>query len=144
MEKKLFGTDGIRGIANKYPITPEMALKLGKAASVVFSKLKGKKASKRAKILIGKDTRISGYILETALTSGICSMGVDALLVGPLPTPAISYLTRELKADAGIVINTNGFLVAVNVDIDAAAATNVTGENASGSTTILEAFAGGT
>lgn len=108
MEKRLFGTDGIRGVANKYPITPEMALKLGKAAAVVFSKSKAKKPNKadnKAKILIGKDTRISGYILETALTSGICSMGVDVLLVGPIPTPAISYLTRELKAEAGIVIS---------------------------------------
>ncbi len=108
MEKRLFGTDGIRGVANKYPITPEMALKLGKAVAMVFSKAKQKKPNKannRAKILIGKDTRISGYILETALTSGICSMGVDVLLVGPIPTPAISYLTRELKANAGIVIS---------------------------------------
>ncbi len=104
MKKKLFGTDGIRGLANKYPITPEIALKLGKATAVVFSSSISKN-DKRAKILIGKDTRISGYILETALTSGICSMGVDVLLVGPMPTPAISYLTREFKANAGIVIS---------------------------------------
>ncbi|MBI2546252.1 phosphoglucosamine mutase [Candidatus Woesearchaeota archaeon] len=97
---KLFGTDGIRGTANRYPITPEMALRLGKAAALVFSK-----GRKRPKILIGKDTRISGYILESALTSGICSMGADALLVGPMPTPAISFLTVNAKAAAGIVIS---------------------------------------
>jgi phosphoglucosamine mutase len=99
-ERKLFGTDGVRGIANKDPITPEMVLKLGRAAADVF-KNKGKKT----KILIGKDTRISGYILETALTSGICSMGVDVLLVGPLPTPAIAHLTKSFGADAGVVIS---------------------------------------
>ena len=97
---KLFGTDGIRGIANKYPMTPEIMVKLGKSAALFF-----RNSKERHKLLIGKDTRISGYILETALTSGICSMGVDVLLVGPLPTPAIAHLTQNLNADAGIVIS---------------------------------------
>ena len=101
--QRLFGTDGVRGIANKHPITPEGVLKLGKAAAQIFKNVKN--GGKRSKILIGKDTRISGYILETALTSGICSMGVDVLLVGPLPTPAIAHLTKSFCADAGIVIS---------------------------------------
>jgi len=99
-KRKLFGTDGIRGIANTYPMTPEMALRIGKAAAEVF-----RNGKKRHRILIGKDTRLSGYILETALTAGICSMGVDVLLVGPMPTPAIAHLTKSLCADAGIVIS---------------------------------------
>lgn len=98
---KLFGTDGVRGIANVYPMNVEMAVKLGRAASHVF-----KKARKgRHKIIIGKDTRLSGYMLESALMSGICSMGVDVLLVGPLPTPAIAFMTKNLRADAGVVIS---------------------------------------
>lgn len=98
--EKLFGTDGIRGIANKHPVTPELMVKVGKAAAIVLSNNK-----KRPKILIGKDTRLSGYMIETALTSGICSMGADVLLVGPMPTPAISHLTKSFAADAGIVIS---------------------------------------
>ncbi|MFH1053411.1 MAG: phosphoglucosamine mutase [Candidatus Woesearchaeota archaeon] len=97
---KLFGTDGIRGKANSYPMTPEMAMKIGKAVAKIF-----RNGEKRHKILIGKDTRLSGYIIETALTSGICSMGVDVYLVGPMPTPAIAYLTRSLGADASIMIS---------------------------------------
>jgi phosphoglucosamine mutase len=100
MIRKLFGTDGIRGIANTYPMTPEMALKIGKATADIF-----RNGKKRHKILIGKDTRISGYILETALTAGICSMGVDVLLVGPIPTPAVAHLTKSLCADAAIMIS---------------------------------------
>ncbi len=84
--KKLFGTDGVRGKANIYPMNAETALKLGKASAAVF--MNGKK---RHKIVIGKDTRISCYMIENALTSGILSMGVDVLLVGPMPTPAISH-----------------------------------------------------
>jgi len=98
--KKLFGTDGVRGKANIYPMNAETALKLGKAAATVF--MNGKK---RHKIVIGKDTRISCYMIENALTSGILSMGVDVLLVGPMPTPAISHLTKSFGADAGIVIS---------------------------------------
>lgn len=98
--KKLFGTDGVRGKANIYPMNAETALKLGKAAAAVFMNKK-----KRHKIVIGKDTRISCYMIENALTSGILSMGVDVLLVGPMPTPAISHLTKSFAADAGIVIS---------------------------------------
>jgi phosphoglucosamine mutase len=98
--RKLFGTDGIRGIANREPMTCETALKLGRAAAYLFKRRAG-----RHQIVIGKDTRLSGYMLESALTSGICSMGVDVLLVGPLPTPAIAFLTRSLRADAGVVIS---------------------------------------
>ncbi|MGD9851246.1 MAG: phosphoglucosamine mutase [Nitrospirales bacterium] len=97
---KLFGTDGVRGVANLDPMTSEMAMKLGRAAGHVFRNREG-----RHQIVIGKDTRISGYMLESALTSGLCSMGVDVLLVGPLPTPAIAFLTRSLRADAGVMIS---------------------------------------
>ncbi len=98
--RKLFGTDGVRGTANVDPITTEMAMKLGRAAAHVF-----KNGAARHRIVIGKDTRLSGYMLESALTSGICSMGVDVLLVGPLPTPGIAFITRSLRADAGVVIS---------------------------------------
>jgi phosphoglucosamine mutase len=98
--RKLFGTDGIRGVANVDPMTSEMALQLGRAIAYVF-----RRSERRHKILIGKDTRLSGYMLETAMASGICSMGVDVLLVGPLPTPGIAFLTRSLRADAGAVIS---------------------------------------
>jgi len=97
---KLFGTDGVRGVANLDPMTSEMAMKVGRAAAHVFRKREG-----RHKIIIGKDTRISGYMLESALTAGLCSMGVDVLLVGPLPTPAIAFLVRSLRADAGVMIS---------------------------------------
>ena len=98
--RRLFGTDGVRGIANVDPMTSEIALRLGRALAHLT-----KRAHRRHKILIGKDTRLSGYMLETALASGICSMGVDVLLVGPLPTPGIAFLTRSLRADAGVVIS---------------------------------------
>lgn len=97
---KLFGTDGVRGVANEEPMTPETVVKLGRAAAYLFKTRPG-----RHQIVIGKDTRLHGYMLECALTSGICSMGVDVLLVGPLPTPAIAFITRSLRADAGIVIS---------------------------------------
>jgi phosphoglucosamine mutase len=98
--RRLFGTDGVRGTANVDPMTSEMALRLGRALAHV-----SKRSPHRHKILIGKDTRLSGYMLETAMASGICSMGVDVLLVGPLPTPGIAFLTRSLRADAGVVIS---------------------------------------
>lgn len=98
--RTLFGTDGIRGVANLEPMTSETAMKLGRAAAYLF-----KRRSGRHQIVIGKDTRLSGYMLESALTLGICSMGVDVLLVGPLPTPAIAFLTRSLRADAGVMIS---------------------------------------
>lgn len=98
--RKLFGTDGIRGVANIEPMTGEMAMRLGRAAAYIFKNKTG-----RHRIVIGKDTRLSGYMLESALTSGICSMGVDVLLIGPLPTPGIAFITRALRADAGVVIS---------------------------------------
>jgi len=98
--RKLFGTDGIGGVANAYPMTTEIAMQLGRAIAHIF-----KDKERRHKILIGKDTRLSGYMLETALASGICSMGVDVLLVGPIPTPGIAFLTTDMRADAGIVIS---------------------------------------
>ncbi len=101
MVNRLFGTDGVRGLANREPVTAETALKLGRAIAYMATGPQGKKA----KILVGKDTRISGYMLETALTAGICSMGVDALLVGPMPTPAIAFLTTNMRCDAGVVIS---------------------------------------
>ncbi|MEW6214805.1 MAG: phosphoglucosamine mutase [Nitrospirota bacterium] len=99
---RLFGTDGIRGTVNKHPMTPETVLKIGMAAAHILSEKHG---SGRKMILIGKDTRLSGYMIESALTSGICSMGMNVTLVGPLPTPGIAFLTRTLRLDAGIVIS---------------------------------------
>ncbi len=99
-KRRLFGTDGMRGTANVGPILPETALALGMAAGIHFRTAEG-----RHRIVIGKDTRLSGYMIESALTSGICSMGADVVLVGPLPTPAIAFITRSLRADAGIVIS---------------------------------------
>ena len=101
MEKKLFGTDGVRGVANIDPMTTEMAMQLGRAAAFVF-KNGGKR---RHRVVIGKDTRLSGYMIENALVAGICSMGVDVLIVGPLPTPGIAFLTSSMRADAGVVIS---------------------------------------
>src|SRR5438132_7880331 len=98
--RKLFGTDGIRGTANVYPMTGELMRQLGRALAYQI-----KRGSHRHRVVIGKDTRLSGYMLETALASGLCSMGVDVLLCGPLPTPAISNLTVSMRADAGAVIS---------------------------------------
>lgn len=97
---KLFGTDGIRGVANKYPITPDIAVQVGQATAYML-----KKEGHRSRIVIGKDTRLSGYMIESSLVSGICSMGSDVILVGPMPTPGIAFLTTNLDADAGIVIS---------------------------------------
>lgn len=96
---RIFGTDGVRGTANTHPMTAEIALRLGQAAAHVF-----RRDDSRHQIVIGKDTRLSGYMIENALVAGITSMGVDALLIGPLPTPGVAYITRSLRADAGIVI----------------------------------------
>ncbi|MDP3980572.1 MAG: phosphoglucosamine mutase [Chlamydiota bacterium] len=98
--EKLFGTDGVRGVANTYPMTVEVALQLGRAAAYVI-----RKEQDGHKIVIGKDTRLSGYMIESALAAGICSMGVDVLELGPLPTPGVAFITRSLRADAGIVIS---------------------------------------
>lgn len=99
-KKRLFGTDGVRGIANIEPMTAETALQLGRAIAYLF-----KKEERRHKIVVGKDTRLSGYMLEGAMMAGICSMGVDALMVGPLPTPGIAFITTSMRADAGVVIS---------------------------------------
>jgi phosphoglucosamine mutase len=97
---KLFGTDGIRGRVNEFPITAEVALRMGKAVANVLPST----GASRNRVLIGKDTRISGYMLETAITSGLVSMGMDVYLVGPLPTPAVAHLTKSMGAAAGIMI----------------------------------------
>ncbi len=100
MSTKLFGTDGIRGTANQYPITPEIALRIGQAISKVLQS----KGANRNRVIIGKDTRISGYMLETALTSGLVSAGMDVFLVGPMPTPAVAHLTKSMGCGAGVMI----------------------------------------
>ncbi len=99
--RKLFGTDGVRGLANVYPMTTDVAMNLGRAVAYIFKNEK----NRNPRILIGKDTRLSCYMLENALAAGICSMGVDVLLVGPMPTPAIAFLTESMRADAGVVIS---------------------------------------
>ena len=102
--RKLFGTDGVRGVANTYPMTTEIAMQLGRAiAFLVKKQVLDKEHNPR--IVIGKDTRLSGYMIENALASGICSMGVNVLLVGPLPTPGIAFITTGMRADAGVVIS---------------------------------------
>ncbi|NKB88783.1 MAG: phosphoglucosamine mutase [Acidobacteria bacterium] len=98
--QRLFGTDGVRGVANVEPMTVETAVRLGRSAGHVF-----RRGEHRHRILIGKDTRLSGYMIENALVAGICSMGVDVIVVGPLPTPGIAFATRALRADAGVVIS---------------------------------------
>jgi len=106
-QKRIFGTDGVRGTANVEPVTAETALKLGRAAAYVFAQLNPRRtpAGARPKIVLGKDTRLSGYMLENALVAGITSLGVDVLVIGPLPTPGVAYITRSLRADAGIVLS---------------------------------------
>ncbi|MFZ9595862.1 MAG: phosphoglucosamine mutase [Bdellovibrionia bacterium] len=121
MNRKLFGTDGIRGLANEFPMTSEIALAVGKAVAHVLATnpaevVKGSmpvgirpidsaKPVRRAKIVVGKDTRLSGYMLEQALASGICSMGADVILIGPLPTPGVAFVTQSMRADAGVMIS---------------------------------------
>src|SRR5512140_2836151 len=99
MGRKYFGTDGIRGRANGV-ITPELALKVGQAAGLVF-----RRGDHRHRVLIGKDTRLSGYMIETALVAGFTSVGMDVLLTGPIPTPAVGMLTRSMRADLGVMIS---------------------------------------
>ncbi|MEY3547015.1 MAG: phosphoglucosamine mutase, partial [Verrucomicrobiota bacterium] len=104
-KKRIFGTDGVRGRANIEPVTAETALKLGRAAAHVFKNRNSQARNRvRHRIVIGKDTRLSGYMLENALSSGVLSMGVDVVFIGPLPTPGVAYVTRSMRADAGIVI----------------------------------------
>jgi phosphoglucosamine mutase len=102
--RKLFGTDGVRGVANTYPMTTEIAMQLGRAIAFLVKKQMPDKEH-NPRIVIGKDTRLSGYMIENALASGICSMGVNVLLVGPLPTPGIAFITTGMRADAGVVIS---------------------------------------
>lgn len=101
MTRKLFGTDGVRGRANSWPMTAELALKLGAAAGRYFRR----DGSAAHRVVIGKDTRLSGYMLENALTAGFCSTGMNVLLLGPVPTPAVGYLTRSMRADVGVMIS---------------------------------------
>ncbi len=121
MAQKLFGTDGIRGLANQFPMTGEIAMAVGRAvAHVLFSNpktvvrssipvglkpLESTKPIRRAKIVVGKDTRLSGYMIEQALASGICSMGADVILIGPLSTPGVAFVTQSMRADAGVMIS---------------------------------------
>src|SRR5262245_31893114 len=100
MKRNLFGTDGIRGLANTHPMTPEIALKVGMAAGRIFTH-----GDHRHRVVIGKDTRLSGYMIESALVSGFTSVGMDVFLFGPLPTPAVAMLTRSLRADLGVMIS---------------------------------------
>jgi len=104
MSRKYFGTDGVRGKVGQEPITPDLVMRLGYAAGKVLAGIK-RKGVERPAVLIGKDTRISGYMLESALEAGLSAAGVDVLLVGPMPTPAVAYLTRALRLSAGIVIS---------------------------------------
>src|ERR1700678_3103894 len=99
MSRKYFGTDGIRGLANGL-ITPELALKVGQAAGLVFQR-----GDHRHRVVIGKDTRLSGYMIETAMTTGFPSVGMDVLLLGPMPTPAVAMLTRSMRCDLGVMIS---------------------------------------
>src|SRR5882757_3612984 len=105
LSKKYFGTDGVRGRVGEPPITPELILRLGHAAGRVFAAQSADRPSETPAVLIGKDTRISGYLLEAALEAGLSAAGVDVYLCGPLPTPGIAYLTRALRLSAGIVIS---------------------------------------
>ncbi len=116
---RMFGTDGVRGIANK-ELTPDLAYKLGKAGAFILTE-----GTHRPKIVVGMDTRISGDMLESALVSGILSVGAEAICVGVIPTPAIAYLTRKYKADAGVVISAshnpveyNGIKFLIKTDIN--------------------------
>ncbi|MCK5436714.1 MAG: phosphoglucosamine mutase, partial [Desulfobulbaceae bacterium] len=98
--RRLFGTDGVRGVANTYPMTTEIAMQIGRGIAFLV-----KETGHRSRIVIGKDTRVSCYMIENALAAGICSMGVNVLLVGPLPTPGIAFITTSMRADAGVVIS---------------------------------------
>src|SRR5882724_4017159 len=100
MTRKLFGTDGIRGMANQEPMTAETCLKVAMATGQVF-----RRGDHRHLVVIGKDTRLSGYMIEPALTAGFIAMGMDVVLLGPMPTPAVAMLTRSLRADLGVMIS---------------------------------------
>src|SRR6185295_5892751 len=100
MTRKYFGTDGIRGRANRFPITPDLALKVGMAAGLVF-----RSGDHRHRVVIGKDTRLSSYMIENALAAGFLSVGMDVLLTGPIPTPGIAMLTHSMRCDLGVMIS---------------------------------------
>src|SRR6476659_3358068 len=100
MARKYFGTDGIRGQANKFPMTPEVAMKVGMAAGLSFQR-----GNHRHRVVVGKDTRLSGYMLENAMVAGFCAAGMDVFLLGPIPTPAVAMLSRSLRADLGVMIS---------------------------------------
>ncbi|HZD24685.1 MAG TPA: phosphoglucosamine mutase, partial [Alphaproteobacteria bacterium] len=100
MQRTYFGTDGIRGTANKFPITAEVALRVGMAAGRQFTR-----GEYRHRVVIGKDTRLSGFMLEAAMTAGFLSVGMDVILVGPMPTPAVAMLTQSLRADLGVMLS---------------------------------------
>ncbi len=102
---KLFGTDGVRGVANQHPMTSEIALEIGRATAYLFGDRDRRGLPKQTKVVIGKDTRLSGYMLENALAAGFCSMGAKVFLVGPLPTPGIAFITQSMRADVGVVIS---------------------------------------
>ena len=105
-DRQLFGTDGIRGVANVYPMTPEVALRLGRAIThVAMRRTKKHGGHRQPRIVIGKDTRLSGYMLETAIAAGICAMGGRVMLCGPLPTPGVANIAVSMRADAGVVIS---------------------------------------
>jgi phosphoglucosamine mutase len=105
MARKYFGTDGVRGRVGKAPITPDFVMRLGYAAGGALVARDGLKPQDRPTVLIGKDTRISGYMLEASLEAGFAAAGVDVMLCGPMPTPAVAYLTRALRLQAGVVIS---------------------------------------
>jgi phosphomannomutase len=109
MSRKYFGTDGIRGLVGEFPIVPEFALKLGWAAGKVLA------SQGNPSVVIGKDTRLSGYMLESALQSGLCAAGVSVRLLGPMPTPAVAHLARAFHASAGIVISPHIILITIMV-----------------------------
>ncbi|MEZ5784822.1 MAG: phosphoglucosamine mutase, partial [Rhizobiaceae bacterium] len=100
MSKRYFGTDGIRGQANKFPMTAEVAMKVGMAAGMSFQRGKH-----RHRVVLGKDTRLSGYMIENAMVAGFCAAGMDVFLLGPIPTPAVAMLARSLRADLGVMIS---------------------------------------
>src|SRR6185436_3764621 len=100
MSRLLFGTDGVRGRANSEPMTAEIAMRIGMAAGQVFNR-----GDHRHRVVIGKDTRLSGYMIETALTAGFLSVGMDVMLLGPMPTPGVAMLTRSMRADLGVMIS---------------------------------------
>src|SRR6185503_911790 len=100
MSRHLFGTDGVRGRANSEPMTAEIAMRIGMAAGQVFNR-----GDHRHRVVIGKDTRLSGYMIEQGITAGFLSVGVDVLLLGPVPTPAVGFLTRSMRADVGVMIS---------------------------------------